>query len=127
MGEYKHNLKLTIQGRIPSKKNSKQIVVCRNRRFLIPSENHKLWEIEQSYKIKRFRPKQPIKKCYIKMFFYAPDKRTADLDNKSTTILDLLVKNGIILDDNWFVCKGLDLCCAGVDRDNPRAEIIIKY
>ena len=101
------------------------MVVCGNRRFLVPSENHKLWEIEQSYKIKKFRPKHPIEKCCIKMFFYAPDKRIADLDNKSTSILDLFVKNEIISDDSWFLVEKLQLEFIEIDRKNPRVEIEI--
>ncbi len=120
-------LEITINGRIPSKKNSKRVFARGGRVIVIPSENHQAWHEEQSYRIKKFRPKKPIEKCKVKMTFYAPDKRKADLDNKATSILDLLVDNGIILDDSWFVVVDEDLHFGGVDKNNPRAEVIITY
>jgi len=77
--------------------------------------------------IKKFRPKKPIDKCKIEMIFYAPDKRKSDLDNKATTILDLFVDNGFIKDDSWFVVEHESLHFGGIDKLNPRAEIIINY
>lgn len=118
-------LELTVEGRVPSKKNSKRVFARGGRVIVIPSENHQLWHEEQSYRIKKFRPKKPIEKCEIRMMFYAPDKRKTDLDNKSTTILDLLVDNQIISDDSWFVVNKLTLEFVKIDRENPRAEIII--
>lgn len=120
-------IKITISGRIPSKKNSKRVFPRGNRVIVIPSENHEVWHEEQSYRIKRFRPKKPIEKCEIEITFYAPDKRKADLSNKAESIMDLLVDNLFIVDDNWFVCGDLPLHFGGVDKINPRAEIIITY
>ena len=119
-------IEITINGRIPSKKNSKRVFSRGNRVIVIPSENHEVWHEEQSYRIKRFRPKKPIEKCEVEMMFYAPDRRRADLDNKSTTILDLLVDNQIILDDSWFVINKLTLEFVKVDKKFPRVEIKIK-
>lgn len=120
-------IKITISGRIPSKKNSKRVFARENRVIVIPSENHEVWYEEQSYLIKRFRPKKPIEKCEVEITFYAPDKRKADLSNKAESIMDLLVDNLFIVDDNWFVCGDLPLHFGGVDKINPRAEIIITY
>ena len=59
----------------------------------------------------------------ISIKIYAPDKRKADLTNKAESIMDLLVDNGKIEDDNWFVIGDIRLLFGGVDKVNPRAEI----
>lgn len=120
-------LMIIVRGRIPSKKNSKRVFARGNRVIVIPSENHKVWHEEQSYRIKKFRPKKPIEKCEVEIVFYAPDKRKADLTNKAESLMDLLVDNDIIVDDNWFVCGDLHLHFGGVDKINPMAKIIITY
>ena len=96
------------------------------KKFLIPSEAHKIWHETQSWAIKKFRPNQVIEKCKVDITFYAPDKRKADLSNKAESIMDLLVDCHFIVDDNWFICDDLALHLAGVDRENPRVHIIIE-
>jgi len=59
------------------------------------------------------------------MVFYPSTRRKGDLDNKATSILDLLKDAGVIEDDNWFVIPTLFLIFGGVDRQNPRCEITI--
>lgn len=117
-------MKLAISGRVPSKKNSKQIV-CRGKHpMLIPSKKHKEWHEEQMWKLKKGKPKQPFEHCKVTMLFYAPDKRKADLSNKAESIMDLLVDAEYLKDDNWFVVNGLGLAFAGVSEE-PRVEIEI--
>lgn len=102
-------------------------MICKNNRpLLLPSKNYKEWHEEQSWLLKMLRPKTPIEKCEIKITIYAPDKRRADLSNKAESILDLLVDNGFLEDDNWFVVNKLTLTFGGVDSKDPRAEIEIK-
>jgi len=108
-------LEITINGRIPSKKNSKRVFARGGRVIVIPSENHEAWHEEWSYKIKKFRLKKPIEKCKVDITFYAPDKRIADSTNKAESIMDLLVDNGILVDDNWFVCVDVNLHFVVVD------------
>ncbi|MFA6201483.1 MAG: hypothetical protein WC679_13870 [Bacteroidales bacterium] len=94
--------------------------------MLLPSENYRVWHEEQSWLIKSSVPVKPIERCEIEMSFYAPDKRSADLDNKAGSLLDLFRDNKIIVDDNWFVCRDLHLVFCGVDKLNPRCEVVIK-
>lgn len=63
----------------------------------------------------------------IEITIYAPDKRKADKTNKAESIMDLMVDAGIIEDDNWFVFPELNLKFGGVDREFPRAEVVIHY
>lgn len=117
-------MKLTVFGRVPSKKNSKTMICRSNRPMLIPSQKHKEWHEEQMWKLKKGKPKQPFEKCKVSMIFYAPDRRKADLSNKAESLMDLLVDAGYLKDDNWFVVYGLGLAFGGVSED-PRVEIEI--
>jgi len=122
MGE----IKITLYGRIPSKKNSKQIITRGKKRFLIPSEHYKLWHEAQGWQLKKVKIKG-INNCKIEMVFYPPDKRTTDLTNKAESVMDLLVDNQILVDDNWFICPDIHLKAEQIDRENSRVEIKIKY
>lgn len=119
-------IKLTIKGRIPSKKNSK-IMVCRGRfPMLLPSANYTKWHKESTEQLKQ----QKISFCKdiknIIFTIYAPDNRKSDLSNKWESVGDLLVDNKIIEDDNWFIIPQLSLIFGGVDKENPRCEIVIS-
>lgn len=63
----------------------------------------------------------------IDMIFYPSTRRRADLDNKATGVLDLLVDCQIIPDDSWWVIPKFTLMLGGLDRTNPRVEITIYH
>jgi len=117
---------LIIKGRIPSKKNSKMIVTRGKRPFLIPQAKYVEWHKQASLQIKE----QKIIWCEniqeIQIEFWMPDNRQADLSNKAESIMDLLVDCEVIEDDRWQIVSRLTLSCAGIDKENPRAEIWIK-
>jgi Holliday junction resolvase RusA-like endonuclease len=118
--------KITINGRTPSKKNSRNIFVRFGKLFNIPSKSYSEWHKESS----KHLPKKPrgIEKVYsIKLEFWAPDKRKADISNKTESILDLFVDNGILKDDNWWIIDRMILVFHGLDRENPRCEVTIYH
>lgn len=118
---------LVLKGRIPSKKNSKKIV-CRGRfPMVLPSSAYEAWQEEMMWELKSQDSSRVDNISKIEILFYAPDKRKADKTNKAESIMDLLVDVGIIEDDNWFVFPELVLKFGGVDRESPRAEIVIDY
>lgn len=121
------SLQITVNGRIPSKKN---MLVIKKKgtsgRYISPSDKFKAWHEEQSWLLRHKVPDEPIQKCKVDIVFYPPDKRTADSNNKAASILDLLADNGIIEDDNWFCVVDDHYSMGGVDRENPRAEITIS-
>lgn len=57
--------------------------------------------------------------------FYPSNNRRCDLTNKAESIMDLLVDTGVLTDDNWHLVKSLRLEMGGVDKVNPRVEIVI--
>lgn len=115
---------LTIPGSIPSKKNSKRIFCHGRRPIVLPSERHEAWEKEAGKVL------AGVKLCpnpaLVEILFFWPDLRKADLSNKAESIMDLLVKCGILLDDSWQIVPKLVLISGGLDRQNPRAIVMIQ-
>jgi hypothetical protein len=117
-------LKLVVRGRIPSKKNSRNIFVRGGRICNIPSTKYAAWHKAALEQLIDYSG-SPITKCTIELSFYAPDKRGTDLTNKAESIMDLLVDREIIEDDNWWIVDRVCLMFKGVDKRNPRCEVSI--
>jgi Holliday junction resolvase RusA-like endonuclease len=118
-------IKIEIQGSIPSKKNGK-LMICRPYPRLISKPEYQRWKNYQILCLKRYRLDKPIEKCEIEFKYWAKDKRRTDGDNKDTTILDLLVDCEIIKDDSWFCIRKRVSELIDIDKENPRVEILIK-
>jgi len=118
--------KITLTGRIPSKKNSRNVFVRRGKPVNIPSDNYAEWHKQATVQLGS-QPKIAFKSvCEVQMEFHMPDNRACDLTNKAESIMDLLVDYGIILDDKWQIIPRILLESKGVDKENPRVEIWIK-
>jgi Holliday junction resolvase RusA-like endonuclease len=120
-------MRITLYGRIPSKKNSKNIIKRWWRTFIVSSKEYIKWEKEQieylwdnQTEILEWLP--PYK---IEYNFYLPDKRKTDLSNKVESINDMLVKFWCIEDDNCEIIQELHIYFKWVDKENPRCEIDI--
>ena len=119
-------LRLTINGRTPSKKNNRICFVRNGKMMNIPSARYKEWHASAIEQLKSYNDGiiGDIKEVTLK--FYAPDKRANDLSNKAESIMDLLVDRHILEDDNWFVVPKLIIEFKGIDKDAPRCEIFIE-
>jgi len=119
----------SLKGRIPSKKNSKQIIRVRCRPIIISSSDYIRWEktavIMLRGQIALHKTPVPLKSCHVWIRFIMPDKRRRDLSNSAESVMDALVKAGIIEDDCWQVVKKLTLDCQIVNKDTCGAEITI--
>lgn len=118
-------MKITITGRVPSKKNSKQIIPYRGRYIIVPSSDYKKWHKTAAAQVNDLNLVQVEHVDRMTLNFYAPDRRATDLTNKAESIMDLLVDCGVIKDDNWFVVRDIRLVLGGVDPGNPRVEVEI--
>lgn len=117
-------MKLTISGTTPSKKNSR-INTRSGRSF--PSKRFTDWEkpaaLELANQFKGCKTTgYPIT---LTLVFFNADKRRHDLDNQCSSILDTLVKVGVIEDDNQNFVDSIQLQYGGHDKENPRCEIYL--
>lgn len=91
----------------------------------IPSKSYKEWQEEKMWELKSQRPKPATSVERVEITLFSPDKRSSDLTNKAESVMDLLVDYGTLKDDNWFEIPQVLLKFGGVDKSNPRAEIVI--
>ena len=117
---------LTLNGRIPSKKNSKIFARRGQRTFLIPSNKYTQWHKEASLEVKQQQIQMVNNVSEIQLEFVMPDNRKTDLTNKAESVMDLLVDCGIIEDDSWQFIPLLTLSCKGKNKDKPGVTIWIK-
>lgn len=117
--------KITLKGSIPSKKNSKQIINVRGRPLIISSKNYLEWERKQIKEIEWNRPPLDSVK-EIRCNIIAKDRRLFDLSNKFESIADMLVKRGVLKDDNYSIIPRVILDFGGVDKEKCGADVIIR-
>ena len=109
-----------------SKKNSQQILINRatGRPFISPSKKYKEYEKQAGWYIPR-REKPIDFPVNVKCVFYMPTKRKCDLTNLLEAIDDVMVKYGLLADDNFLVIESHDGSRILYDKDNPRTEVTI--
>lgn len=123
-------MKLTYQGVIYSKKNSKSII--KNRRtgkpMIVASKRAKDMEknMASEFSIQRGGHSVINTPSSVCMKLYRKDNIKRDLDNVATSVLDGLVRGEVIADDNYSIVKSLHIEDCGVDKNNPRVEIEIN-
>lgn len=122
-------VKFTIQGRIPSKKNSRKARSAVNKKtgkkytFMVPSDDYEKWNDDAS--LQTIGVPKNLNPSRISLKFYFPCNRSADLTNKAESIMDMLVDNHILKDDSWQHTGAVFLIPCGIDRKDPRCEIKI--
>lgn len=111
-----------------SKKNSQQILVNSKtkRPFIAPSKKYRQYEKEAG----AFMPKldAPIDEpVAVKCLFYMPTRRRCDLPNMENAIDDIMVKYGVLADDNFKILVSHDGSRILYDKERPRTEITIDF
>lgn len=111
-----------------SKKNSQQICINRKtgRRFVRQSDQYNDFETAASYYLQP-KPKKPIDyPVTVKCTFWMPTRRKVDKSNLEAAVHDILVKYGVLDDDNRDVVASTDGSRVYYDKTNPRVEIEIS-
>lgn len=115
---------ITIYGDVPSKKNSRILTQRNGRMMSFPSKHHADWYRDAQKQLLTTRNFAGPEK--IILTFFPKTKRAGDLSNKCESVMDALVDAGVLLDDNWYMVRHLELIFGGVDSKNPRVEIDIN-
>lgn len=112
-----------------TKKNSQRIIRVKNRPVIIPSSKYVQYEREaikhlQTY-LGSMEPPRIDKPCNVECKFYMPTRRRVDLNNLLEAATDVLVRAGILEDDNSQVVASHDGSRVFYDKENPRTVINI--
>lgn len=93
--------------------------------MVIPSKEYKKYEKDCA----EFIDALPFQKfdcpVNVECHYYMPTRRRVDLVNLQEATLDVLVKYGILLDDNSNIVASMDGSRVFYDKENPRTEIEI--
>ena len=125
-------IKFDIVGQVPSKKNNKRLL--KNSRtgkmFIASSEKFNEWHnqamMDLCFRLNKDRDVFRNKQVEIELTFYNSDNRRHDLDNMTSSVLDLLVDAEFIDDDCCRVVSKVVAIFGGVDRQAPRVEVEIN-
>ncbi len=116
----------TLEGHVPSKKNSKMIVCRGNFPRVLPSKAYTEWHDPQLLLARaQWRGRSPLETAHVAITIHSVNKRTSDLTNKAESVMDLLVDAGVLADDNWNAVPRVTLIYGGVDKKRPRAEVVL--
>lgn len=119
-------LKFTIPLAPVTKKNSQRIANCGQYSKILPSKAYVQYEKDAGYFLPN-RGKRHTQPCEVVCLFYMPTKRRVDLTNLLEAIDDVLVKYGVLKDDNSEIITSHDGSRVLYDKDNPRTEVTIRF
>ena len=121
------NLHFTLNVVPHSKKNSSQICRLKNgKTLLLPSKLYKKFENECLDLIQEDLKLHIDKPVNIKAHFYCKTRRKIDLTNLLEALDDMLVKSGVLEDDNRNIIAAHDGSRVYWDKERPRIEIWIE-
>lgn len=119
-------LRMTIPLQPITKKNHPRIVVHGNRRMILPSKQYEQYEKQCGWFLKG-KGMKIDKPCEVVCLFYMKDRRISDLPNHLEAIDDVLVKYGVLADDNSRIVVSHDGSRVLHDPQRPRTEVTIRF
>ena len=107
-----------------TKKNSQRIGWCNGKPIILPGKRYSEYEKNSAWFLSKYRLNidYPIN---IKATYYMPARRRVDLTNLESALCDVLVKSGVISDDNHKIVFATDGSRVLYDKQNPRTELKI--
>lgn len=118
-------IKITLPLNPVTKKNSQRIIKCGSYSRIMPSKSYVQYEKDCGFYLSRDAP--PIEeRCEVTCLFFMKTRRRVDLTNLLEAVDDVLVKHGILQDDNSSIIVSHDGSRVFHDPKNPRTEITIK-
>ena len=119
-------IKLTLAGRPVTKKNHSRIITNpkTGKPMVIQSKQYVQYEADALKQL--HKPAEPISTAVNAQYrYYMPNARKCDLVNLMQATNDILVKGGVIEDDNYTIVASHDGSGVLVDKDSPRVEITL--
>lgn len=117
-------MRIVIKGNPITKKNSQRIVLIGGRPRVIPSKAYKDYEARAAI----YMPKldKPIDYAVnVKCIYYMETHRRVDITNLLEASSDILVKYGVLEDDNSLIVWSVDGSRVLYSKTDPRTEIEI--
>ena len=120
-------IKFTLKLKPITKKNHQQILKNKvtGKYFVAPSKQYQDYEEAALWLIPKFRQLPINYPVNVKCLFYMPTKAKCDLTNLLESIDDVMVKAGVLADDNYTIIESHDGSRVLYDKDNPRTEVEI--
>ena len=118
--------KCKIMGAARTKKNHSRIITNpkTGKPMVIQSKQYVQYEADALKQL--HKPAEPISTAVNAQYrYYMPNARKCDLVNLMQATNDILVKGGVIEDDNYTIVASHDGSGVWVDKENPRVEITI--
>jgi Holliday junction resolvase RusA-like endonuclease len=91
-------VELTLEGNVPSKKNSR---INRGDGMSFPSRKFEEWQKYALQQVRIQTRERFFEPVAAEVIIYFGTKGRADLDNRLTSILDMLVESLVLRDDKW--------------------------
>lgn len=119
-------MKIILYGEPRTKKNSARILKSRSGgRFVAPSAAFEEYQTGCLWHI--CAPHEPISaRVNVRCVYYMATRRKVDLANLIEATCDILVKAGVLADDNSRIVAAHDGSRVDYDKQNPRVEIWIE-
>ncbi len=89
---------ITLKGNVPSKKNSR---INLKSGVSIPNNKFVQWQNDAIIEVRRQTRQRFYTPVSIELIVYFGTKGRADLDNRLTSVLDMLVEALVLRDDKW--------------------------
>ena len=115
-------IELTLMGAPRTKKNSQQ----RTAHGLIQSKAYRQYEADCAWQVPCSLRIGIDKPCNVQCLYYMPTRGKVDLLNLLAATCDILVKTGVLQDDNSRIVVGHDGSRVMYDKACPRAEVRIE-
>jgi Holliday junction resolvase RusA-like endonuclease len=91
-------IEIILEGNVPSKKNSR---INRGDGMSFPSKRFEQWQNDALKQLRMQTRQRFYVPVSIEVIIYFGTKTRADLDNRLTSILDMLVEAMVLRDDKW--------------------------
>ena len=117
-----------------------EVGVRKKKNYYLNLNGYRNWQFQLSNQLKKtfklvvadtIRALQPVTKpCIISYYIYYPTRRAFDVDNIGSVVSkfthDALVEYDILEDDNYNFLPKIRYEFGGVDKENPRCDVVIE-